>query len=345
MSKLNESQGGWTAANPVWGSWDVIVLGARIGRATAMQLAGRGRKVLLIDRNWFPSDTLSTHVIQLSVLKVLSELRLLDPVAATGAPPIRSFKIHAGPYTPAGKAMPAGSITDTLCVRRTKLDADLVDAARASGVEVREHFTFLDVVADYSGVKGLRARSVEGRELIENAGVVVGAGGKRSHVARAVGAGSYEIIPARTCVFYSYWEDVDFDRHDGQLYGLDRRALAVFPTNDGQTMVGLQAPRSDFESMRRDVEGPLWEAASRVPALVKRLRAGKRVELFRGTPDLGAFFRVPSGPGWALVGDGGRHKDPITEIRRFLGLFAGTVRVEEFFSQQRMSRILRAVAA
>jgi 2-polyprenyl-6-methoxyphenol hydroxylase-like FAD-dependent oxidoreductase len=422
MSKRSESQGPWKAPNSVAGSWDVIVVGARIGgAATAMQLARRGHKVLLIDRNRFPSDTLSTHVIQLSGLKVLSDLGLLDAVAATGAPPIRGFKLHAGPFTLTGSPVPAEMVTDTLCVRRTKLDAVLVDAARQSGVEVREHFTFLDVLADDSGVRGIRARSVEGRELIERARVVVGADGKRSHVARAVGAGSYEAIPARTGIFYSYWDDLDLDSHEGHLYVLDRRTVAVFPTNDGQTMVGLQAPRSDFESIRRDVEGSFWDAANGVPDLAKRLRAGKRVERFRGTPDLDAFFRVPAGVGWALVGDAGCHKDPITaqgisnalrdsvfladalhdhltgnrpweeagaeyqrrrdqaemaryhwtaetaildrppapetlalfqalasnprEVRRFFGLFAGTVGVEDFFSQESISRVLRAAAA
>jgi 2-polyprenyl-6-methoxyphenol hydroxylase-like FAD-dependent oxidoreductase len=422
MSKRDESQPESTTRKPVAGRWDVIVVGARIGgAATALQLARRGHKVLLIDRNRFPSDTLSTHVIQLSGLKVLSELGLLEAVAATGAPPISNFKLQAGPLTLTGGAVPAGEITETLCVRRTKLDTVLVDAARRSGVEVREHFTFLDVVAADSAVKGIRARSVDGRELIERARVVVGADGKRSHVARAVDAGTYETIPARTCVYYSYWEDLEVDRHEGQLYLLDRRTLAVFPTNDGQTMVSLQAPRSDFESIRRDVQGSFWDAASRIPDLAERLRAAKQVEHFRGTPDLDAFFRVPAGPGWALVGDAGCHKDPITaqgisnalrdsvfladalhnhltgkasweeagadyqrqrddaemaryrwtaetaimdrppapetialfralasdpsNVRRFFGLFAGTVRVEEFFSQETMSRILGAVAA
>ncbi|MDQ4142985.1 MAG: NAD(P)/FAD-dependent oxidoreductase [Actinomycetota bacterium] len=422
MSKREESQGLSTTESAAGGRWDVIVVGARIaGAATALQLARRGHKVLLIDRNRFPSDHLSTHVIQLSGLKVLSELGLLKGVAATGAPPITKFKLQAGPFTLTGRPVPAGPITDTLCVRRTKLDQVLVDAARRSGAEVREHFSFLDVLADDAGVKGIRARSVEGRELLERARIVVGADGKRSHVARAVGAGTYETIPARTCIFYSYFEDVDVDRHEGQLYLLDRRTLAVFPTNDGQTMVGLQAPRGDFESIRHDVEASFWEAATDVPRLAERLREGKRVEQFRGTPDLDAFFRVPAGPGWAVVGDAGCHKDPITAqgisdalrdsvfltdalhdhlmgtrsweeagadyrrrrdqaemaryhwtaqtalldrppapetlalfkalasdrsaVGRFFGVFAGTVAVEEFFSQQSMSRLLGVVAA
>ena len=42
------------------------------------------------------------------------------------------------------------------------------------------------------------------------------------------------------------------------------------------------------------------------------MRAAERVERFSGTGDLPFFFRKPFGPGWALVGDAGYHKDPIT---------------------------------
>ncbi|HEX2180122.1 MAG TPA: NAD(P)/FAD-dependent oxidoreductase [Actinomycetota bacterium] len=295
------------------GSWDVIVVGARVaGSATALQLARKGYRVLLVDRNWFPSDTLSTHVIQLSGLKVLAELGLLDAVKATGAPPITRFRLQAGPVTLAGSPVPAGSISETLCVRRTRLDTVLVEAARRAGAELREHFAFLDVVTSGSTVKGIRARSVDGRQLIERARLVVGADGKHSSVARAVGAGAYETIPARSCCFYSYWSDLDLERDEGRLYLLDRRTLSFFPTNDGLTMVGLQAPSADFKAVRSDVEGSFLAAAQGVPGLAEKLRAGRRVEHFRGTPELDAFFREPFGAGWALVGDAGCHRDPIT---------------------------------
>ncbi len=44
--------------------------------------------------------------------------------------------------------------------------------------------------------------------------------------------------------------------------------------------------------------------------LAERVRQGKQVGRFRGTADLPNFFRKSSGPGWALVGDAGYHKDP-----------------------------------
>jgi hypothetical protein len=50
----------------------------------------------------------------------------------------------------------------------------------------------------------------------------------------------------------------------------------------------------------------------RVPDLASRVRAGERVERMRATADMPNFFRTSCGPGWALVGDAGYHKDPCT---------------------------------
>ena len=51
-----------------------------------------------------------------------------------------------------------------------------------------------------------------------------------------------------------------------------------------------------------------------VPPLAERVRIGRREERFYGTGDVPNFFRKPYGPGWALVGDAGCHKDPFTAL-------------------------------
>jgi len=48
-----------------------------------------------------------------------------------------------------------------------------------------------------------------------------------------------------------------------------------------------------------------------VPEFAARVRTARRVERFAGTASPN-FFRQPYGPGWALVGDAGYTKDPIT---------------------------------
>ena len=71
-------------------------------------------------------------------------------------------------------------------------------------------------------------------------------------------------------------------------------------------------PVAAFHEVRADIERHFLAALDLAPDLAERVRAGRRAERFRGTADLPNFFRRPYGPGWALVGDAGYHKDPIT---------------------------------
>jgi hypothetical protein len=49
---------------------------------------------------------------------------------------------------------------------------------------------------------------------------------------------------------------------------------------------------------------------AQIPVLHEKIRSGRQAERFYGAADLPNFFRKPYGPGWALVGDAGYHKDP-----------------------------------
>src|SRR5258708_29995066 len=91
-----------------------------------------------------------------------------------------------------------------------------------------------------------------------------------------------------------------------------RRLIGAFPTNDGLLCSLVQFPNQEFHAFRSDIVGNYQEQLDLVPSLAERLRNGKQEERFVGTADLPNFFRKPYGPGWALVGDAGYHKDPYT---------------------------------
>jgi 2-polyprenyl-6-methoxyphenol hydroxylase-like FAD-dependent oxidoreductase len=76
--------------------YDVIIVGARpAGSSTAMLLARKGFRVLLVDRATFPSDTLSTHQVQLPGVARLKRWGLLDRVVSSGAPATRHVRFDA----------------------------------------------------------------------------------------------------------------------------------------------------------------------------------------------------------------------------------------------------------
>jgi flavin-dependent dehydrogenase len=139
---------------------------------------------------------------------------------------------------------------------------------------------------------------------------VVGADGKRSTTADAVGARRYRDRPAATLACYGYWSGMPLAH--GELYQRRGRAAAAFPTNDGLTMVYVGAPLGELDAFRADPEGCYLASLDRCGDLGERVRAGRREERLRLAPDLPNVLRVPHGPGWALVGDAGAVMDPVT---------------------------------
>lgn len=289
--------------------YDVIVVGARCaGSPTASLLARRGYRVLLVDRSTFPSDTLSSHYLLFSGAARLKRWGLLDEVARSNCPAISHYTFDFGALTLTGSPAPAGDLSHTYAPRRTVLDKILVDAAVRAGVELREAFSVQEILMEGDRVTGIRGRSAGGSTVTEEAHITIGADGLHSLVARTVQAPKYNAKPTLTCTYYTYWDGVPID--GAELYPRDNRVVIAFPTNDGLVLTYMSWPASEFQTFRANIEGNFLQTLDLAPGLAERIRQGKRAERFAGTADLPNFFRRPYGPGWALVGDAGYHKDP-----------------------------------
>jgi 2-polyprenyl-6-methoxyphenol hydroxylase-like FAD-dependent oxidoreductase len=294
------------------GRYDVIVVGARVaGAATAMLLARQGLRVLAVDRVSFPSDTISSHQLQVPGAALLKRWGLLAALAAEGTPATRRVRFDVGGGLVMYGQFPGYEGVDALySPRRTLLDSILVEAARQAGAEVRENFRVTQVTASGGRVTGIRG-STHGRPAVtETASLVIGADGKRSLVAGAVGARRYRERPVRSFASYSYWAGVPVS--GGELYQRPGRAVAVFPTNDELTMVYVAAPISEFASARADLEHHFLRTLDLCGDLGERVRGGSRAERLRTTPDQPNTFRCPHGPGWALAGDAGVVMDSVS---------------------------------
>ena len=291
--------------------YDAIVVGARCaGSPTAMLLARKGYRVLLVDRASFPSDTMSTHLIHPPGVARLERWGLLGRVTASDCPPCHEISMDFGAFSLSGHPPPMDGVAEHYCPRRTVLDKVLVDAAVEAGVQLREGFRVEDLLrADGGRVGGVGGRTTGGARAEERARVVVGADGMRSLVARTVGALEYDARPALTCAYYTYWSGVPV--RSFEIYPRERWIVMAFPTNDGLVCTFCEWPREEFRSVRADVEGHFLKKLELVPKLARRLRGGKREANFMGTAVLPNFLRKPHGPGWALVGDAGHHKDPV----------------------------------
>jgi 2-polyprenyl-6-methoxyphenol hydroxylase-like FAD-dependent oxidoreductase len=291
-------------------TYDAIVVGARCGGApTAMLLARNGYRVLLLDRATFPSDTPTAHFVMPPGVAKLARWGLLDRVRETNCPHIPTWHLDLGPFTLVGSPPPIDGVQGAYGPRRFMLDKILVDAAVDAGVELRENFSVQELTTDGERITGIRGRPATGATVSESGRVVIGADGMRSLVAREVQASSYATKPPIACAYYGYFSDVPVD--GVELYAGPQRAAIAFGTNDQLTCIFAEWPVAMFSEVRADVDGQfmaLLDACS--PGLAERVRGGRHVERFNGTADIPNFFRKPYGPGWALVGDAGYHKDP-----------------------------------
>ena len=292
--------------------YDVIVVGARVaGASTAMLLARSGHRVLVVDRAPMPSDTLSTHAILRTGVLQLSRWGVLNEVIAAGTPPIRDITLGFGEERIPFQVKPDFGIDTLYAPRRHLLDAILVKAAEGAGAEFRERTRMRDLLRSATGrVSGVEISRGTTTEAV-GARFVVGADGHKSRVAELVGAPERGGHAPTNAVHYAYYTGVDatgfwFQFTPGVNAGL-------VPTNDGQCLVFTGRPVTLLGRFRADPDGEfarlLEQAGADLAGLVAQ---GSRVSEFRGTPGLAGFSRRAHGPGWALVGDAGYTKDPIS---------------------------------
>jgi menaquinone-9 beta-reductase len=293
--------------------YDAIVVGARAaGAATAMLLARAGLRVLAVDRGGLGEDTLSTHALMRGGVLQLHRWGLLEELALS-TPPIRSTTFHYAEEAITVPIKPRDGVDALYAPRRTVLDPLLVRAAVAAGAQVVHGVAAVDLVRGASGrVEGAVLADADGRATHVGAAIVVGADGVRSRVARLVGAPIERTGRNATAVVYGHVAGLALDGYHW-FYGPGVSAGAI-PTNDGRTCVFVALPPARFrEELSGGIE-PLYrrvlaEAAPEVAPAVSRARLDAKLRPFPGIP---GFFRRAWGPGWALVGDAGYFKDPLT---------------------------------
>jgi flavin-dependent dehydrogenase len=292
-------------------TFDAIVVGARVaGAPTAMLLARKGYRVLLVDRATFPSDTMSTHLIHAPGMDLLHRWGLADRVIATGCPPVTGYRLDLGPFAIAGAPRGTEASPHAFAPRRILLDSILVDAAAEAGTDVRQGVSVESLVVEDGVVRGIRAHDRSGASFEERARVVIGADGVHSSIARWVDAPMTHEVPALEALYYAYWSGFPSDG-EFQLYTRDQRGFGVIPTNDDLTVVVVTWPVDEFEANRNDLLGNYLRAFDADPSLSERARAGRRETRLVGAK-MDNFYRRSHGPGWALIGDAGYHKDAVT---------------------------------
>ena len=292
--------------------YDAIIVGARCaGAPTAMLLARKGYRVLLVDKATFPSDTISTHIIWPHGAEIMDRWGLLDRLAATRCPPVALRLIFdVGPFAL------KGGVTDTNAGRGGLLPSThgAGQAARGRGRRGRRGAA-RSVHRGDAAVGWRSSRRNQGprpnRRHDRGTGTsrdrrgrcpLVGGQGRPSAGVRREAAAHHELLHL-------------LQRIRG------RRSRGVRPRLPGRWLLP-DARRSDahrravaqqqVQEIRADIEGHVRKVLESTPTVADRLQRARREEKWVGTAGVPNYFRQPFGPGWALVGDAAYDKDPIT---------------------------------
>jgi flavin-dependent dehydrogenase len=289
--------------------YDAIIVGARCaGSPLAMLLARAGHRVLVVDRATFPSDTMSTHFVQVPGMLRLAQWGLEDKVWATNCPAVTSARFDLGGGEVMDFDIPLHpSMRGLAAPRRHLLDKILVDAAVEAGAELAEGVSIDSLIKDGDRVVGVNGHT-SGGSFEARGRIVVGADGRHSVVAREAGAELVKTYDPVSAGYYSYFAGME--SAPVETYLPDGLFCVTFPTNDDLTLVAVGWPRDQFPTVKKDVEGNFLAALDRMGPIGERVRAAERAERYVGTADVPNFLRKTFGPGWALVGDACYHKDP-----------------------------------
>jgi len=300
--------------------WDsIIVGGGPAGAATAMRLARRGYRVLVLERARFPRDKPCSESLNPGAVAALERLgpEVMAAVAAARPARLAGFRVHA----PSGAAMGGRYATARagahgLALPRRVLDAILLAAAARAGATIREAVAVEDLLRRQGVVTGVLTRTPRGTREALGARVVVGADGLRSIVARRLGGRI--TTPPHRIAFTAHVAGVSEVGEVGEMHIGRGGYVGLGPVGDGVTTVALVVPAAVARHHGRALREGMVRALDAFPALRGRFTGHQLVRDVLATGPFARWSRHCVADGALLVGDAADFFDPFTGQ----GLFA-----------------------
>ena len=295
--------------------FDAIIVGARVAGSAAAIMLGRKRlKILLVDKNAFPSDTISTHIVLAGGTQVLHRLGVLDMLERLGGVRFSSMRTLGPGFYYSDKSEDLRG----LCLTRDKMDCAMVDAARSiECVAMREQFRVTDLVVEGGAIAGIRGEDSSGTHVFR-APLVIGADGLRSTFAKfaseKIGAFDRKDVKCARAYYYAYFEGVPRAKLDDALItefeASPGTATLACRCNGGLVVAGVAFDAGEMGDFRTDLSSKFlsYVGESILGGILKDARIVGKI---RSSGLLLNTWRDPVCDGAILLGDAGLHVDPL----------------------------------
>jgi 2-polyprenyl-6-methoxyphenol hydroxylase-like FAD-dependent oxidoreductase len=294
---------------------DAVIVGARCAGSTlAIALAQRGWDVLVIDRDTFPSETVSTHFVYPNTVARLEQLGVLDALRAKHEVPLVANRIIGLGHDIEGLFTPIDGFDRCIGPRRSALDAAIIDTALAAGAEGRFDERVVDLIGTGTEDDPVSGVVLENGDRVK-AKWVFGADGRGSTVAGKLGLEKERPQQGEIAFLFGYWSGIPDNGHM-TLVAREDALGNRWAVEDGLHMLIAGGDVNLTKGTKDERHRRYLEMLRRLPELIEPeiLERAELVTEITVAPEslMRGFFRRPAGPGWALLGDACHFKHPAT---------------------------------
>jgi flavin-dependent dehydrogenase len=294
---------------------DVLIAGAGPGgSAAAIRFARRGLRVVVLDRARFPRDKACAEYLGPVAVGQFHELGVLPALDAAGGHPLTGSALFApagAPLVGRFSGLGAAAFRPTgLSLPRLVLDATLLGRARAVGAEVQEGVQVTDLLYEGGAVAGVVARDEAARAFTIRAGLVIGADGLHSVVARKLGRRRHS-FPSRIG-FVAHVANVDGLAAEAEIHVTREGYVGLNPIGGGVANVGLVVPRQRAREAGGDPRAFFYRMLERFPRVAGRVRQAEERRSVLVTGPFAVRSSRVTAPGALLLGDAAEFFDPVT---------------------------------